>query len=217
MTGHPAPGTGGEGEPDPTGRPDETTPRFTDKRRIDPETGAVREPAVVPGEEPTVDADADPLAGLDFEPTGADAELLVAHALAAERLADLQRIQAEYLNYRKRVERDRGVARDQAVSDVIEALIPVLDDVEAARQHGELEGTPFASVAEKLETALGRFGWERYGAVGEAFDPQVHEALIHQHSEDVTEPTVSIVMQPGHRVAGRVVRAARVAVADPDA
>jgi len=140
-----------------------------------------------------------------------------ANALAEELLADLQRVQAEYVNYRRRVERDRTVARDQAVSGVVEALVPVLDDLDLARQHGELEGTPFATIAEKLETTLGRFGWERYGAVGEVFDPQVHEALMHQHSDDVSEPTVSIVMQPGHRVGGRVVRAARVAVADPDA
>lgn len=217
MTEHPVTGAGGEGEPDSTGRPDEPNPRVTDKRRIDPETGAVREPAAVAGDEPSADAEADPLAGLDFEPAGGDVDLLGGHALAEERLADLQRVQAEYVNYRRRVERDRSVARDQAVSDVLEAMIPVLDEIELARQHGELEGTPFASIAEKLETSLARFGWERYGAVGEAFDPQVHEALMHQHSDEVSEPTVSLVMQPGHRVGGRVVRAARVAVADPDA
>ncbi|MBC7550926.1 MAG: nucleotide exchange factor GrpE [Cellulomonas sp.] len=143
--------------------------------------------------------------------------MIGAVALAEERLSDLQRVQAEYVNYRRRVERDRAVARDQAVSQVLEALIPALDDLELARQHGELEGTPFAAIAEKVEASLTRFGWERYGAIGEVFDPQVHEALMHQHSDDVTEPTVSLVMQPGHRVAGRVVRAARVAVADPDA
>ena len=211
MTEHPE--TDAEG--DHSGRPTEPEPRFTDKRRIDPETGAVREPVVVPSDEQS--AEVDPLEGLDFEPSGGDADLLGATALAAERLGDLQRVQAEYVNYRRRVERDRSVARDNAISALLEALIPVLDDIELARQHGELEGTPFASIADKLETSLGRFGWERYGAVGEVFDPQVHEALLHQHSDEVTAPTVSIVMQPGHRVAGRVVRAARVAVADPDA
>ncbi|HEY8721101.1 nucleotide exchange factor GrpE [Pengzhenrongella sp.] len=215
MTEHPNTGSGADREGDPAERPDETAPRVTDKRRIDPETGELRQ---VPAGRTNQPADAgDPLAGLDFEPTGADVELLAALAIAEERLGDLQRLQAEYANYRKRIERDRSVARDQAVSSVLESMIPVLDDIEAARQHGELEGTPFASIAEKLETALGRFGWERYGAVGETFDPQVHEALMHQHSTEVTEPTVSIVMQPGHRVGGRVVRAARVAVADPDA
>jgi molecular chaperone GrpE len=207
-------GAAGEGEPDP-GRPVEP-PKVTDKRRIDPETGAVREPASA-GDESSTGEQPDPLAGLDFEPSGADAELIGAVALADERLGDLQRVQAEYVNYRRRVERDRSVARDQAVSQVLEAMIPVLDDIDLARQHGELEGTPFAAIAEKLEASLTRFGWERYGAIGEVFDPQVHEALMHQHSDDVTEPTVSLVMQPGHRVGGRVVRAARVAVADPDA
>ena len=215
--------------PEPTGDP-EAAPRFTDRRRIDPETGAVRGsapagagPAGSGG--PDVSADdvaaaqdpADPLAGLDFEPSETDAELIQAQTTAAERLEDLQRLQAEFVNYRKRVDRDRSVARDQAVAGVLEALVPVLDDVDLARQHGELAGTPFAAVAEKLEATLTRFGWERFGAVGEPFDPQVHEALMHQHSDDVTEPTVSMVMQPGHRVAGRVVRAARVAVTSPDA
>jgi len=220
--------TGAEGvhPADPAGEP-----RFTDKRRIDPETGAVRgsAPAGAPGSVGADDvaADAsevsagtseveDPLAALDFEPSTADAELVQAQTAAAERLEDLQRLQAEFVNYRKRVDRDRSVARDQAVAGVLEALVPVLDDVDLARQHGELAGTPFAAVAEKLEATLTRFGWERFGEVGEPFDPQVHEALMHQHSDDVAEPTVSMVMQPGHRVAGRVVRAARVAVTSPN-
>jgi len=217
--------------PEPTGDP-EAAPRFTDRRRIDPETGAVRgsAPAGPAGsagadasgaasgpDDVATDQDADPLAGLDFEPSEVDAELIQAQAAAAEHLADLQRLQAEFVNYRKRVDRDRTVARDQAVASVLEALVPVLDDVDLARQHGELAGTPFAAVAEKLEATLGRFGWERFGAVGEPFDPQVHEALMHQHSDDVSEPTVSMVMQSGHRVAGRVVRPARVAVTSPDA
>ena len=218
----------GAGSPEPTGDP-AAEPRFTDKRRIDPETGAVRgsAPAGSPAGPDAAAAPAtpsaegeDPLAGLDFEPSGmaeTDAELIQAQAVAAERLEDLQRLQAEYVNYRKRVDRDRTLARDQAVAGVLEALVPVLDDVDAARQHGELDGTPFAAVAEKLEATLTRFGWERFGEVGEPFDPQVHEALMHQHSDDVTEPTVSMVMQHGHRVAGRVVRAARVAVTSPDA
>jgi len=193
MTEQPGTGDGEDGRSDPIARPDGAAP------------------------DAAPDAEPDPLAGLDFELSGTDAELLGANALAEELLGDLQRVQAEYVNYRKRVERDRTVARDQAVASVIEALIPVLDDIEAARQHNELDGTPFATIADKLATTLGRFGWEAYGAVGEVFDPAVHEALMHQHSDDVTEPTVSIVMQLGHRVGGRVVRAARVAVADPDA
>ena len=193
-----------------------TRPRVTDKRRIDPETGAVREPAPGPG---APDAAAStPAAAQDAEPVQADAEqaeLETAQAIAAERLDDLQRLQAEYVNYRKRVDRDRLVARDQTVIAMVEALMGVLDDIEAARQHGELAGGPFASIAEKLETSLARFGWERFGAAGETFDPTVHEALMHAHADDVTEPTVVQVLQPGHRVGDRIVRAARVSVAEP--
>jgi len=189
-------GPGGGEELDPT------RPRFTDKRRIDPETGAVREPA------PEASAPA-------VQETGEALELETAQAVAAEHLEDLQRLQAEYVNYRKRVDRDRLVARDQTVVAMVESLLGVLDDVEAARQHGELADGPFASIAEKLETALGRFGWERYGAAGETFDPTVHEALMHAHSDEVSEPTVVQVLQPGHKVGERIVRAARVAVAEP--
>ena len=142
--------------------------------------------------------------------------LYAAEAKAAEYLADLQRLQAEYTNYRRRVERDRTVARDLAVAQVVEALIPALDDIDLARQHGELDGGPFAAIAEKLEATLARFGWERYGVVGEGFDPTFHEALMHGHSTEVIESTVTQVLQPGHRVGDRILRAARVAVTDPE-
>ena len=193
-----------------------TRPRVTDKRRIDPETGAVREPT--PGPAAPDAAAGTSAADQDAEPVQVDAEqaeLETAQAVAAERLDDLQRLQAEYVNYRKRVDRDRLVARDQTVIAMVEALMGVLDDIEAARQHGELASGPFASIAEKLETSLARFGWERFGAAGETFDPTVHEALMHAHADDVTEPTVVQVLQPGHRVGDRIVRAARVSVAEP--
>ncbi|MGL5830293.1 MAG: nucleotide exchange factor GrpE, partial [Angustibacter sp.] len=138
--------------------------------------------------------------------------------LAAERLADLQRLQAEYVNYRKRVERDRDLARDLAVASVLEALLPVLDDVHLARQHGDLSTGPFAAIADKLEATLGRFQLERFGEPGEAFDPAVHEALMRTEAElaeGTTVTTVVQVLQPGYRVGDRIVRAARVAVADP--
>ena len=204
-------GASGSGTPDPEG-----APRFTDKRRLDPETGELREPTTP----------ADPLAHLDFEPEALtevgeepteDTALALAETLAAERLDDLLRLQAEYVNYRKRVDRDRSVARDQTVVQITEALIPVLDDIALARQHGELAGSPFASIAEKLEQVLTRFEVQRYGEVGEAFDPNVHEALMHQHSAEVTGPTVVQVLQDGYKVGDRIVRAARVAVAEPDA
>jgi molecular chaperone GrpE len=142
--------------------------------------------------------------------------------LAAERLADLQRLQAEYVNYKRRVDRDRAVVQERAAQSVIEALLPVLDDIHAAREHGDLAGGPFASIADKLETALGKFGLERYGAVGEEFDPNRHEALMHTAwPADGSVPaadstTVVQVLQPGYRAGDQVLRAARVAVADPE-
>jgi molecular chaperone GrpE len=144
----------------------------------------------------------------------AAAEVITARAELAERTADLQRLQADFTNYRKRVERDRAVAGDLGRAEVLAALISVLDDVDAARAAGELEG-PFAAVAEKLEATVGRFGMERYGQVGEAFDPAVHEALMHEVSSDaVGGPKVSLVIQPGYRIGDRVIRPARVGVVD---
>ncbi|MCI2237377.1 nucleotide exchange factor GrpE [Paenibacillus sp. TRM 82003] len=186
-----------------------------DRRRIDPETGQLREPAPA-AEQPAEAADpaaAAPTAG-GPDDGAADAELEAAQTLAAERLDELQRLNAEYANYRKRVDRDRDVARNAALSSVAEALLPVLDDVHLARQHGDLNG-PFAAIAEKLETTLGRFGLERYGENGEPFDPSVHEALMHSHSDEHEVATCVQVLQPGYRFGERVLRPARVAVADP--
>ena len=137
---------------------------------------------------------------------------------AAEHLEDLRRLQAEYVNYKKRVDRDRELARDRGVTQVVEALLPVLDDIHAAREHGELEGGPFAAIADKLEAILGRFGVESIGAKGEEFDPLIHEALMHVDAElpeDATTTTVVQVIQPGFKMGERVVRPARVSVADP--
>jgi molecular chaperone GrpE len=137
---------------------------------------------------------------------------------AAEHLEDLRRLQAEYVNYKKRVDRDREQARDRGVTQVVEALLPVLDDIHAAREHGELEGGPFAAIADKLEAILGRFGVESIGAKGEEFDPVIHEALMHVDAElpeDATTTTVVQVIQPGFKMGERVVRPARVSVADP--
>jgi molecular chaperone GrpE len=133
----------------------------------------------------------------------------------AERTADLQRLQAEYANYRRRVERDREQAREQHVAGTLAELLPVLDDIGRAREHDELNGA-FKSVGEALEGSVARLGLERFGAVGDPFDPALHEAISHAHSPDVTETTCVAVLQPGYRFAGRVVRPARVAVADPD-
>jgi len=146
----------------------------------------------------------------------ADHALDDAEAKAAEHLGDLQRLQAEYVNYRKRVDRDRLIASSAATAKTIEALVPTLDDIAAAREHGDLEGGPFASIAAKLETALGQLGWSSFGAVGDLFDPTIHEALLSQPSTEVTSPTVVTVAQPGHRVGDRILRPARVVVAQPE-
>lgn len=166
--------------------------------------------------EQIIDAAGDSKDDFDADEAGADDALTQAEVKAAEHLADLQRLQAEYVNYRKRVDRDRAAIADVATSKVLEALLPVLDDIAAARQHGDLVEGPFASIAEKLEDALRRFGWSSFGAQGEIFDPALHEALMSQPSADVTEPTVHHVAQPGHRLGDRVVRAARVIVAQPE-
>ncbi|MDM7829866.1 nucleotide exchange factor GrpE [Cellulomonas edaphi] len=191
-------------------------PRFTDKRRLDPETGEVRTP------EDDVLAEAESVAA-EAEESIVLEGLIEAQKLAAERLEEIQRANAAHYNleqqysaYVKRSKADALAAQDRGVASVAEALIPVLDDIELARQHGDLTG-PFASIAEKLEATLGRFGVQRYGAAGEPFDPAVHEALMHSHSADVSEPTVQTVLQPGYRTAERVLRAARVAVVDPEA
>lgn len=128
---------------------------------------------------------------------------------------DLQRLQAEYSNYRKRVERDRELARDLAVAGVLIEMLPTLDDLERAREHGELEGG-FKAVADQLEKLTSKLGLEKYGTAGEAFDPQVHEALIHETSKEVTQATATAILQPGYRLKDRILRPARVAVTEPE-
>ena len=135
-------------------------------------------------------------------------------AQLAERTADLQRLQAEYANYRKRVDRDRAAVREQAAVATLSGLLPVLDAIDQAREHGELSGG-FKSVADSLQAALGRLGLVVYGEKGDAFDPKVHEALTHSYSSDVTEDTCVEILQPGYKVGERILRPARVAVAEP--
>ena len=130
--------------------------------------------------------------------------------------ADLQRLQAEYANYRKRVERDRAVAHESAIGAVLTELLALLDDVDRAEQHGELTGG-FKAVADQLNSITSRIGLEKYGTAGEAFDPQIHEALMHDESADVAVATASKILQPGYKYKERILRPARVAVTDPAA
>jgi molecular chaperone GrpE len=184
-------------------------PVIRDKRRFDPATGEVRPEAAAPasGAPPSADS-----AEIEDELAGIVATD-IAHQLD-ERTADLQRLQAEFANYRRRVERDRQAVAEQALGSVLLGLLPVLDDIDRARAHGEVEGG-FKLVADGLETTLTKLGLQRFGEAGEPFDPTVHEALTHTLSAQVGEPTCAEVYQPGYRVGDRILRPARVAVAEP--
>ena len=208
-------------------------PVIRDHRRIDPVTGqprrgkhAASQPAGTsgagrPGGSGSAKhgkvSDSGAEAG-ETEMTEAEAaELLAAQELRtqlAERTADLQRLQAEYANYRKRVDRDRATVREHAVAGALIELLPVLDAISQAREHGELSGG-FKSVADSLQAALGKLGLVSYGQRGDAFDPKIHEALTHSYSPDVTEDTCVEIFQPGYKVGERILRPARVAVAEP--
>jgi molecular chaperone GrpE len=184
-------------------------PIIRDKRRIDPETGLVRE-AVASASASSTEA----LAAEEAAAELVEVDLAALEAELSERTADVQRVHAEYANYRKRVDRDRELVRDQAAAAVLAELLTILDDIDRAREHDELSGG-FKSVAEALEATVEKLGLERYGTAGEPFDPTVHEALIHSEDDSVTETTCVAVLQPGYLYAGRVLRPARVAVADP--
>jgi len=202
---------------------DQEEPVIRDKRKLDPVTGELRGGAAETGgatapEAPDTGSDqagADAAAQEPDELAAAKAEALDLADQLARAKADLYNLDQRFNNYVQRSKADvaDGFARGQA--DVVEALITVLDDIELARQHDELHG-PFASIAEKFETTLSqRYGVERFGEVGEEFDPNIHEALMHQEKEDVTTDVIDIVMQPGYRVGERVIRPARVGVAGP--
>src|SRR5215472_10901007 len=153
-------------------------------------------------------------AGPATAPSGTEGERELAAKLA-ERTADLQRVSAEYANYRKRVDRDRVVVGEQALANVLHALLPVLDDIGRAREHGELVGG-FEKVAQSLESIVTKLGLVAFGSEGEPFDPNVHEAVSLTQSAGVTEPTCIQILQPGYKVGERIIRPARVIVADPE-
>jgi len=222
--------------------PDDTGgngPVIRDHRRIDPVTGqprrgkhAASQPAGTtsagrPGGAAAPGAPGQPKHGRagdgeEAMPNEADSAAVTADRAAADKLrteladrtADLQRLQAEYANYRKRVDRDRAAVREHAVAGALTELLPVLDAIGQAREHGELSGG-FKSVADSLQAALTKLGLVSYGQRGDAFDPKIHEALTHSYSPDVTEDTCVEVFQPGYRVGERILRPARVAVAEP--
>lgn len=189
-----------------------------DRRKIDPETGQLRqqppgaeEAREVPAASP-MDTAAGPPAGESIL-DDAVAPVSEIEKELAERTSDLQRVQAEYANYRKRVGRDREVVIATAKASVAAELLPLLDDIERAGAHGDLTGA-FKAVADKLVVGLQRAGLEAFGTEGEPFDPSVHEAVQHATSPEVASPTVTAVLRRGYRLGDRVLREAMVAVTD---
>ncbi|MGI8522617.1 MAG: nucleotide exchange factor GrpE [Nocardioides sp.] len=172
------------------------------------EEGAPLEPSDLAQEPPSDLADSD-LADSD--------ELTTTQMALAERTADLQRLQAEFVNYKRRVDRDRELLRQNATYLALAPIVDVLDNIDRAREHGALD-EGFATVADQLERVVAKAGLLKYGAVGDAFDPTVHEALSHIGQDpDVTVTTCKVIAKAGYRIGERVVRAAQVLVVDPAA
>ncbi len=192
--------------PQPSTAPDEPDRVvIRDKRRIDPVTGEAR---VV---QPEASATAAPAAPAH---EAESAELTALHTAVAERTADLQRLQAEYANYRKRSERDRLAAGEVAISRVLAELLPVLDDIDRARDHGDLTGA-LKAVADQLDGIFSKLGLQAFGEVGDPFNPAIHEAVLHDESDQVTVPTCTTVMRRGYQHGERLLRPAMVGVTDP--
>jgi molecular chaperone GrpE len=210
------------------GTPEEPV-TVTDRRRIDPETGEVRASSATADTATDVDPDqapdtADGDVTVDPDGPGAD-EAVEADAAAAEAdpataqsekeaelLADLQRLQAEYANYRRRADRERQGAVETGKATLISALLPVLDDLDRARAHGDLESGPLKGVADKIADTLKSQGLTAFGAEGDAFDPALHEAV--QHDGDGAEPVIGQVYRQGYRLGERLLRTAMVTVTD---
>ncbi|MDL9938910.1 nucleotide exchange factor GrpE [Gordonia sp. ABSL1-1] len=191
----------------------------TDRRRIDPETGAVRDASAAgpgPAEaepvvgEPASGAAADPVAEGEA-PAAPEADL--AEAQVAELTADLQRERAQFANFRRRAAEEKQGSVTYGKQILIDKLLPVLDDLDRAREHGDLEGGPLRAVADKLAGVLTAEGLAAFGAPGEVFDPELHEAV--QHDGDGAEPVIGAVYRCGYRLGDKVIRTAMVTVTDP--
>ncbi|MFF3216360.1 nucleotide exchange factor GrpE [Streptomyces sp. NPDC002886] len=196
----------------------EETPGFDEKPEVPadgtPDDDAAEPKAAASSKEEAAAPAGDSAAARGVQETALLAQLDQARTALGERTADLQRLQAEYQNYRRRVERDRIAVKEIAVASLLTELLPTLDDIGRAREHGELVGG-FKSVAESLETAAAKMGLQQFGKEGEPFDPTIHEALMHSYAPDVTEDTCVAILQPGYRIGERTIRPARVAVAEP--
>jgi molecular chaperone GrpE len=184
---------------------------FVDKRKIDPETGEVREGDAVP--EPLVGTGAAPQPdSVDEGTVEGDVVEDPRDTQVAELTADLQRVSAEYANYRRRTDREKQTGAENAKASVVSQLLPVLDDLERARQHGDLETGPLKAVADKLAGVFSNIGLTTFGAEGDAFDPAIHEAVSHEG--DGSSPVVGTLMRPGYKLGERVLRTAMVGVVD---
>ncbi|MFI7318078.1 nucleotide exchange factor GrpE [Streptomyces venezuelae] len=202
----------------------EETPGFGENaEKPDVPSGATPDDAAPKAAEPSTeespaapagDAAASKTSAQDAQDVGLTAQLDQVRTALNERTADLQRLQAEYQNYRRRVERDKVAVKEIASANLLSELLPTLDDIGRAREHGELVGG-FKSVAESLETVVAKLGLQQFGKEGEPFDPTIHEALMHSYAPDVTETTCVAILQPGYRIGERTIRPARVAVAEP--
>ena len=193
---------------------DKDEPVIRDKRRVDPETGDVREPST----EGAADAAAPEAEDAAEELSEDDKALLdqAATDLVAEMRSDMLRAQAELVNFRQRVERDRVANREAVISEVIRSLLPALDDLARAEAHGDLvDGAPMTIVAQKLRSAFEKYGLKSVGVKGEPFDPAFHEAVVQFPTPDVTVNTIADVIEPGYILGDRLVRAAKVAVSVP--
>ncbi|MFF9346968.1 nucleotide exchange factor GrpE [Streptomyces sp. NPDC014734] len=187
----------------------EETPGFEEKPDVPSGTDGAE-----PKDAPSSSKEEASPAGDAVETVGLTAQLDQVRTALNERTGDLQRLQAEYQNYRRRVERDRAAVKEIAVANLLSELLPVLDDIGRARDHKELVGG-FKSVAESVETVVAKLGLQQFGKEGEPFDPTIHEALMHSYAPDVTETTCVSILQPGYRIGERTIRPARVAVAEP--
>ncbi|MEU3472115.1 nucleotide exchange factor GrpE [Rhodococcus sp. 05-340-1] len=184
---------------------------FVDKRKIDPETGEVREGDAVP--EPLVGTGAAPQPdSVDEGTVDGDVVEDPRDTQVAELTADLQRVSAEYANYRRRTDREKQTGAENAKASVVSQLLPVLDDLERARQHGDLETGPLKAVADKLAGVFSNIGLTTFGAEGDAFDPAIHEAVSHEG--DGSSPVVGTLMRKGYKLGERVLRTAMVGVVD---
>ena len=214
-------------------------PTIRDRRRIDPETFQVREPQsaaapatpeageaeasttenteeTVTDEETATSAPSAPEDATQSTTDEADAKVAEVEQRLAERTEDLQRLQAEYVNYKRRVDRDRDQARTATIEGVMGEFLPVLDSILAAEQHGELSGG-FKAVADELQRVTGKYGLAAYGEKGDPFDPHIHDALMQMPGEGDADPVCVEILQVGYRMKDRVLRPARVAVGQPSA